>query len=444
MRSTPPRPQGEPLVGNARQYTNDPFRFLTACEQAYGDVVQLDLGPLETYLVTNPRDIQTVLVTDDADYKKPEFQDDAVGDLLGDGLLMSDGETWQQQRKLANPAFMMDRLGDFTDTIAGYAESLADDWADGETKTMDVEMAEVTLDVICELMLGVQLSDDQRRRIGENLEPLGSRFEPKMERFILPDWVPTATNREYQRALSELERVVGEIITERRGTEGSEDDEDPPMDMLSILLRAQKRGEQSAEQLRDEVVTMLLAGHDTTALTLTYAWHLLSENPDVERAVHEEIDAVVDGSVTWENVREFDLLERVIKESMRLYPPVYVMFRQPTTDVSLGGYDLPEGCVVMLSQYAVHRSPEWWDDPETFDPDRWLDTGDQPRFAYFPFGGGPRHCIGKHLAMLEAQVIMATLAKRFRLEGTQSGPLKLRPSLTMHPESGVEMRVRER
>ena len=427
------------MFGNARQYADDPFRFLTACEQAYGDVVQLDLGPLDTYMVTNPRDIQKVLVADAADYVKPEFQDDAIGDLLGEGLLLSEGETWQQQRQLANPAFMMDRLSEFTDTIAGHAEEMVGNWRDGETLNVELAMTQVTLDVICDLMLDVQLTDDQRETIRENLQPIGARFEPDPIRFITPDWVPTPDNREYQAALEAVDGVVEDIIAQRRGTEGSEDDENPPMDILSILLRARKRGEQTDTQLRDEVVTMLLAGHDTTALTLTYSWYLLANSPEYAAQVQAEADAV-EGRVGWEDVREFDAIERVIKESNRLYPPVYVIFRQPTTDVELGGYQVPEGSSVMLPQWAVHRSPEWWDDPETFDPDRWID-GDRPRFAYFPFGGGPRHCIGKHLSLLEAKLIVATVVGEYDLVFEGETPLELMPSLTMHPRQEMTMRL---
>jgi len=443
MRSTPPRPKGEPLFGNARQYADDPFRLLTACEQAYGDIVELDLGPLDTYMVTGPEDIQRVLVAEADDYAKAEFQDDAIGDLLGEGLLLSEGETWQRQRELANPAFAMTRLGEFTGTIASHAEAMLDDWADGDRLDVELAMTQVTLDVICDLMLDVELTDRQREVIRANLEPIGARFEPDPIRFVTPDWVPTPDNREYQAALDELDGVVTEIVETRRGTEGHKDDEDEPMDVLSILLRAQNRGEQTHEQLRDEVVTMLLAGHDTTALTLTYTLYLLANHPEIERAVHAEVDDVLQGRVTFDDVRKFDLLERTVKEALRLYPPVYVMFREPVRDVELGGYRIPEGAAVMLPQWAVHRSPRWWDNPEQFDPDRWLDP-QQPRFAYFPFGGGPRHCIGKHLAMLEAQVILATVAGQYSLDTDREGRLELLPSLTAHPRGGMPMQATAR
>jgi len=249
---------------------------------------------------------------------------------------------------------------------------------------------------------------------------------------------------EFERAVETLDDVLDEIIAARAGTTG---DDDGPMDFLSVLLRARDRGEQSPDQLRDEMMTMLLAGHDTTALTLTYTWYLLSEHPAVERRLHEEVDAVLDGErPTGEHVQSFDYLERVIKEAMRLYPPVYTIFREPQVDVELAGYEIDAGTTLMLPQWGVHRSERFWDDPETFDPDRWRAerVKERPRFAYFPFGGGPRHCIGKHLAMLEAQLIVATVASEYRLEYVGETPLDLLPSLTVHPQQTMEMRVTER
>jgi cytochrome P450 len=248
-------------------------------------------------------------------------------------------------------------------------------------------------------------------------------------------------DREYQQALETLEGIVDDVIAERRGTV---DDEDGPMDLLSILLRAQERGEQSAQQLRDEVVTMLLAGHDTTALTLTYTWYLLSEHDDTRAQVHTEVDDVVTDRPTMDDVREFEYVEHVIDEAMRLYPPVYALFREATGPVELLGYDIPAGSMIMLSQWAVHRSPTHWDDPEQFRPERWDGRSDRERFAYFPFGGGPRHCIGKNLAKLEAQIILAKVASEYELDYTGTGEPVLRPTLTPHPADGMEMTITER
>lgn len=442
MQTTPPGPRGEPLFGSGRQYSADPLRFVEDIERAYNGIAAFDMGPMETYFITEPSAIEKVLVSDADSYRKPDFQSDTLGDLLGDGLLLSEGETWQQQRQLANPAFTMGRLASFDDRIADHTTDLLGRWNGGETLNMELEMTRVTIDVIAELMLGTELSERQLSQLRANLEPIGKQFEPDPMRFALPSWVPMPGDRAYQSAVSAVDDVVEEIIEQRRGTEGNEDG---PMDLLSILLRAQDQGEQSPEQLRDEVVTMLLAGHDTTALTLTYAWYLLSQHPDKRERVYEEVDTL-DGAPTMDDVREFEYVEWVINEAMRLYPPVYALFREATDDVELLDYEIPDGSMIMLSQWAVHRSPTHWDDPEQFRPERWAGTdhSDRHRFAYFPFGGGPRHCIGKNLAKLEAQIILAMVAQEYELEYAGPEQLDLRPTLTLHPQNGMEMVVSER
>ena len=430
------------MFGAGRRYAADPLGFVEDVERAYNGIAAFEMGPIETYMITDPEGIERVLVDEPAAFPKPDFQADTLGDLLGDGLLLSEGDTWETQRKLAGPAFSMARLAGFDERIAGHAERLVSGWDDGDSRDIEVEMTDVTIDVISDLMLGTELDDSQRGRLRENLEPIGRQFEPNPIRFALPSWVPMPGDREYDAAVAAVDGIVDEIIAERRGTEG---DADGPMDLLSVLLRAQNAGEQPDEQLRDEVVTTLLAGHDTTALALTYTWYLLSEHPEERARVEAEADAV-DGTPTIDDVAEFEHIEWVIKEAMRLYPPVYTMFRDTARDVELLGYEIPAGSMLMLPQWAVHRSPTYWDDPEAFRPERWRPTrrNDRPRFAYFPFGGGPRHCIGKHLAELEAKLIVATVAKRFELspEGAELGDLQ--PSLTLHPRNGMEMTVRER
>jgi cytochrome P450 len=447
MSTEPPGPKGEFVFGNSRQYARDPFSFLTACANAYGDVVRFDLGPLETYMLTDPDDIERVLVADAAKYEKPDFQDDALGTLLGEGLLLSEGETWRKQRELANPAFNMSRIAGLAGLMTDRTEAMLEEWEDGEAVDVEVEMARLTVRIIVRAMLGVDIDEETARRIQENLEPLGARFEPDPLRFVIPDWAPTRENRDYAAAVETLEGIIDDVVAERRGTEYGDGDDDVPMDFLSILLRAQNEGEQTDTQIRDEMMTMLLAGHDTTALTLTYTWYLLSQHPEVERRVHEELEAVCGGSVpTMADVRRFEYLEWVLQEAMRLYPPVYVMFREPQVDVRLGGYRVPEGSAIMLPQWVVHRSSRFYDDPEAFDPERWRPDrrSERPRFSYFPFGGGPRHCIGKQFSLLEAKLILGTVAQRYTLSYDREEPFDLRGSLTMHPKEPMTMRLHGR
>lgn len=477
MHASPPGPSGDPFIGNARRYADDPFAFMDACANAYGDVIRVDLGPRRTYMLTHPADVERVLVSEAGRYRKVDFGDRAIHDLLGDGLLLSEGETWRRQRRLANPAFDARRVAALAEPMAIQAESAVADWDDGDVIDVQLAMARLTVRIIVTAMFGDELDDDTVERIQERLEPLGERFEPDPRRILIPDWVPTRENRAFDRAIRDLEAVIDAIVERRRGTEydpsvdpageagtavaGPEGDPDGPMpmDLLSVLLRARDRGEQTDATVRDELMTMLLAGHDTTALTLTYAFYLLSNAPGVRERLEQEVDDALvatgdrsdarDGSgpprPTPDTVRELPFTRRVVDEAMRLYPPVYTMFREPSVDVKHGGYRLPAGSVLMLPQWVIHRSPRWYETPDAFDPDRWLPerSRDRPRFAFFPFGGGPRHCIGRQLSLLEATLILATVCSRFRLE--YEGPaLSLRGSLTMHPDHSMPVRVHQR
>jgi len=450
MPRSPPGPRGLPLVGSSREYARDPFAFLSAVGEAYPRIAKFDLGPLHTYMVTDPEDIERVLVSEADRYHKLVFGD-AVDDLLGDGLLLSDGQQWREQRTLANPAFAARRVQSIADSMSRIAETHVSDWSDGDELPMNQELARLTVRIIVAAMFGVEAEDETVETVQNSLEPLGRRFEPDPRRVLIPEWAPTRENREFADAVATLEGVIDDLLEQREGTieEGptavSEQGE-VPMDLVSILLRARDRGEQTGKQLRDELMTMLLAGHDTTALALSYTLYLLSDHPEARERHLAEVDEVVgDEQPTAQHARNLKFTDRVLRESMRLYPPVYAMFREPQVDVKLGGYRVPAESAVMLPQWVVHRSERWWDQPAQFDPRRWLpeNRGDRPRFAYFPFGGGPRHCIGKQFAELEAKLVLAALGKRFSLEYV--GPdLELRGSLTMHPEEPLTMRLSER
>ena len=453
MSIRPPGPQGVPLFGNGQQFADDPFQFMTACADAYGDVVAFDLGPIPLYMLTNPQDIKRVLLTEPNRFPKLDLGDDAIYELLGDGLLLSEGETWQQQRQLANPAFHGRRIRTLGDMMVDHTESAVDGWDDGDRLDIQIEMARLTVRIIVTAMLGTDMSNERIRTVQENLEPLGARFEPDPFRRLIPDWAPTPENRKFKAAISDLEAVIDNIIADRReggytagATTPVDADTDEPMDLLSLLLRAKDRGEQTDRQIRDEMMTMLLAGHDTTALMLTYTWYLLSQHPAVERRLHAELDSVLGGDTpTAADARQLEYTEQVLNEAMRLYPPVYTLFREAKTDVKIGGYRIPAGSGLMLPQWVVHRSPRWYDDPETFAPDRWDSdrAADRPQFSFFPFGGGPRHCIGNQFSMLEAKLILATVAQEYRLDYLGDS-VELRGSLTMHPKEPMAMRLESR
>lgn len=437
MRTRPPGPQNLPVVGATPYYARDPFRFMSALRDAYGDVATFRLGRQQTFMVTRPETIERVLVRESDVFGKPKFQTDAMEELLGTGLLLSEGEFWREMRQLTQPAFAPGRIAGLVGMMAERAGGRIARWRPGEVRDVETEMARIAVDVIVDAMLGTELSDARIRRVQESLEPLGRRFEPDAKRALLPDWLPTPEDRRYRNAVGELEDVIADIVAERQRADGDSDD------LLAILLRARHDGQIDDDQIRDEAMTMLLAGHDTTALSLTYAWYLLSGHPEAERKLHDELDETLDGPPTIGDVRELEYARWIINESMRLYPPVYALFRQAGRDVELLGHDVPAGSLVMLPQWAVHRDPRYFDDPESFQPERW-ESPDHPSFAYFPFGAGPRSCIGKRFSLIEATAVLAVIASRYRLRRIDDRPLDLHGSLTMHPADGMKMRVEER
>ena len=416
---------------------------MTAVGRAYGDVARFELAGRETFMLTNPDDIEQVLVAGERQFAKPVFGDDAVEDLLGTGLLLSEGTFWRQQRKRAQPAFDPRRVAGLADRMVAHTEQHVADWGDGDVVDVREELAQLTVKIIVDAMFDAELDDATTERVQTALEPLGARFEPDARRFLVPNWVPTRENRAFHDAVGTLEAVLDDVVAERRAAGVEADDQD----LLAIMLRATEASEIDDRVLRDELMTMLLAGHDTTALALTYTLYLLDEHPDARDRLTTELDDVLGGrSPTASDVRELEFTSRVLDEAMRLYPPVYVMFRQPKTDVKLGGYRVPEGSLVMLPQWVVHRDPRYYDDPEVFDPDRWTPERrrQRPTYAFFPFGGGPRICIGKQFSLLEARLILGVLLQRFDLHRTSDEPLALRPTLTMHPRDPVEMELRAR
>ncbi|MDY6765126.1 MAG: cytochrome P450, partial [Halobacteria archaeon] len=406
-----------------------------------GDVVSFRIGRSQTYMITNPGDIKKVLVKDDHKFVKPEFQDYALSELLGNGLVLSEDEFWRSQRRLMQPAFSMEKIAEYSDTMADYTERMAAGWDPGEIRDVHSEMARLTVRIIVRSMFGTELGDERTEKVQEALEPIGQRFEPDIRRFLLPDWVRTQEDVNYDRCVSTLDRILDEIVDARR------ESKEERTDLLSMLLKAQSEGRLNSRQVRDELMTILLAGHDTTALALTYTWYLLSQHPGIEERLLDELSGVLDGETpTFKDLHELEYTERVLKEAMRLYPPVYAMFREARFGIKLGGYRIERGSVIMLPQWVVHRDSRYYENPESFDPDRWAPEreNERPRYSYFPFGAGPRHCIGKQFAMVEAKIILATIAQKYRLELVSDGPLDLRGSITMHPRNPVNMKVRDR
>jgi cytochrome P450 len=339
----------------------------------------------------------------------------------------------------------------FVETIARYAAATAASWTPGETIDVHREMGTLTVRTIVNLMFGVELEDAQVDRLHDALAPLGHEMDASASTFLLPEWLPTAGRRRFDTALTDLTALADELIATYRETHDTPTSDTTPdqTDFLGVMLAAEARGEIDAEFLRSELLTILLAGYDTTVLALTYSWYLLAGHPEVEARFHTELDEVIgDATLGLDHVRSLPYTEQVLREALRLYPPFYAIVRESTTDVELCGYSIPAESLVMLAQWAVHRDSRWYADPEVFDPDRWTPEAQasRPSLSYFPFGGGQRLCLGKHLAELEAQLVLATIGQQFRLERASpvDGELSFATSTTLHPAEPIQMTVQAR
>ena len=444
----PPGPKGIPLIGNLLEARRDPLRFVLNLARDYGDVARYRLGIYTGYLVNHPDYIQHVLQLNHQNYSKENYTYQMLRPVLGKGLLTSDGPHWLRQRRLIQPAFKRKRLADFGTLITTATIELLEDWDSraAQNRPIDVaeEMRHLTLRIIGETLFGTDVSVESGR-IGTAFTSLNEDVTYRLKTvFVPPLWVPTPRNLAFRRARTELDAIVYAVIANRRqsGDSGS--------DLLGMLLAArdEANGEgMTDQQLRDEVMTLMLAGHETTATALTWTWYLLSEHPRVVQRMWAELDDVLGGRIpTVDDLPALVYMKQVIQESLRLYPPVWIISRTAIDDDRVGPYEIPAGTVVLLSQYVTHRHPDFWGNPEHFEPERFSPerTANRHRYAYFPFGGGPRLCIGDNLAMMEIQLILATIAQRYRLELAPTHPVKPEPLVTLRSRYNMKMMIHAR
>jgi cytochrome P450 len=429
-----PAPDAPPLVGHALPYARDPLGFVERAVADHGPIVSLSLPRREGLLLADPDAIGRVLAGNADNYRKGEFQRRELGGLLGDGLLISEGESWESARRAIQPAFDPGRIADHASTIVDCADDRIAEWEAGETADLLEATSEITLTVLGEALFDTDLRDatevrDAARAVTDRFSPRGSLP------FHVPDWVPLPRNLRYRRAVDRLDTFVECLLAERRAEVGMDGETDGGSDLLSVLLAA---GMDDTE-VRDHLVTFLLAGQETTALALTYTLHCLATHPDEQAAVAAEV-ADIDGRP--EMADSLPRTDRAIREAMRLYPPVHLVMREAVADDTVGGYHVPAGSLVLCSQWATHRRSELYDDPESFRPGRW-ETADHAQYAYFPFGAGQRICIGRRFALLEARLVLARLLQAFRVEPVTE-ELDLAASMTLAPTSPVEVRRRER
>ncbi|WP_162913098.1 cytochrome P450 [Rhodospirillaceae bacterium SYSU D60014] len=450
-RRTPPGPAGLPIVGIGPEIRRDPLAYLTSLAQRCGDVVHLNLGRQRVFLLNHPNHVAHVLQANYRNYRKSDFYD-KVRPTFGDGLVTSEGDFWRRQRKLAQPAFHRERIEalakvmtDATgEMLRRWESTAAQDAAGGATLDITTEMFRLTLDIVLRSLFGADLRDDFPK-VAQSVATMLEISERRMWAFVdLQDHLPTRNYWRTRHAVRTLDEVVYRIIAERRRSGERRDD------LLGMLLEARDAdtGEgMSDRQLRDEVTTLLVAGHETTANALTWIWYLLSKHPQAARQVRAEIDTVCGGRMpNAEDARALTYTKLVIQEAMRLYPPAWTISRAAIEDDEIGGYAVPAGSPVMLCPYIIHRHTDYWENPEGFDPERFLPERSvgRPKFAYFPFGGGPRICIGNSFAMMEIPLVLAMAMRAYDLHLVPGHRVEPLPAISLRPKNGMIMSVRRR
>ncbi len=441
----PPRtlsgPRGHWLLGSLPRLRTDMLGFFEECFQTYGDAAYFRVANRRSMLLSHPDDIERVLVTENRRFIK-NYALVFLQPLMGNGLLLNEGQSWLRQRRIMQPAFSKQRVESYAPVMVECTQRMLDQWREGETRDVARAMMELTMAIAGRTLLGID--------VGERFNEVTGHLRVVMLDFLarfgaavpLPYWVPTIRNLRMRRTVGKLDHILQRLIEQRR-TEGAGGG-----DFLSLLLNAKDEEDGqgiSDGQIRDEVMTMFLAGHETTANALAWTWSLLGKHPEIQQRVRDEARSVFGGrQPTAADVSKLTFCEMVIREGMRLYPPAYVVGRRPMEDLTLGEHFIPARTNVLMSQWIVQRDPRWFVDPLRFDPDRWRDNlaSRLPKYAYFPFGGGPRVCIGNAFAMFEATLVLAMMAERFTLELLNEKPIRIQPAVTLRPGEPIMVKVK--
>lgn len=442
----PPGPKGDFLLGSIRPFSQNPPGYLRQLAREYGDLVFVRLGPYKGYVVAQPDYVREVLVSQAAKFHKARLDKQILSKFLGQGLLTSDGDFHRHQRALAQPAFHARRIEAYGQVMVAYAQRLLDQWHDGQQLEIDQEMMQLTMFIVAKTLFDADVTAEAERA-GQAIEALQAAGNLEFKRSLsIPLWLPTPNNRRFRRASATLDDIISGIIAERRAAavDGVVADTG---DLLSMLLLAQDEDGRHMpdRQVIDEAVTLFAAGHETTSNALTWTWYLLAQHPEIEAKFQAELAEVLGGRApTVADLERLTYTHMILKEALRLYPPVWILNgRTPQEDVSLGGYTIPAGSIVFISPYLMHRLPQYFPEPDRFDPERFRPEREKelPRYAYIPFGGGPRVCIGNAFALMEARLILATIGQRYRLTLAQAEPAELLPQITLSPAGGLRMNL---
>lgn len=436
-----PSPPARWISGHLTDFRVGRLEFFTHCARTYGDVVRLRIVHRPVLLFSRPDLIEQVLIQKSKHFVK-HFGLRVYKPVLGNGLVTSEGDFWRRQRKLIAPGFQAARLAEYAKSMVAAARQMLETWLDGETRDVHEDMMRLTLRIACQTFFSAEHPPDAAvvgAALHESMVLLARRFR---RLFPVPDWLPTPDNLRLRRSLGTLQRIVSDIVRGHAGGTG-----DAPHDLLGTLLAARDDdgSGMTRRQLLDETMTLLLAGHETTALALSYSLHLLATHPAALQELQAELASVLaDRPATYEDLPRLDYATRVVTEAMRLYPPADVLGREAVEDCTIGDVPVRRGTTVFMSQWVMHRDPRYFDDPLEFRPDRWTPAFEKalPRFAYFPFGGGPRNCVGQNFAIAEAVLILAEVCRSFSFAPVPGFELVLWPNITLRPRDGVPLIVK--
>jgi cytochrome P450 len=447
-----PGPHGIPLFGNLFEFVHNPLRALIDGTAVYGDLVRFRLGPLSVYLLNHPDYIQRVLQDNSRNYRK------GIGyaqmkPLVGQGLLVSEGEFWLHQRRMIQPSFHRERIAELVTVMQDAIDTMLTRWQSnaesGEPLDVGLEMVRLTRTIIGRVLFGINMLDEKSElvRALDLAARLADDFTIRLTRNPLAllgvlGYLPERTPGKVGRAIRELDRVLYQAIEERRRPGGSRED------LLSMLLLARddKSDERmSDKQVRDEVLTLFLAGNETAAIAMTWVWYLLAHHPEAERRLHAELEHGVAGGIPdTPGLTQLNYTRMVVLEAMRLYPPGWMIARTAIEADRMGIWQIPAASLVILSPYVTHRHPAFWKNPDVFDPMRFAEPIERPRYAYFPFGGGARQCLGDKFGLLEAQLTTARVAQKYQLNLVDHRSIEPEAMITLRPKGGMLMRLRKR
>ncbi len=440
----PPGPKGHLLVGSLPEIQRDELDFLVQQVREHGDIVHIRVVNHDSYVLSHPNDIETVLVTKSNNFMKSVFLRESRA-LFGDGLLTSDGGLWQRQRRLLQPAFHHEHILAYTKTMLDSTERMLATWKDGEERDVHEDMTRLTMEIVAKVVFGEDIDSDADQAC-QAFSLFFKQYDERFGLYLIPEWLPTPANFRYRRAIKRLDDIVLGII--RRKHSATNGNGHSP-GVLSMMLGA-RDGDGSGmpeRQVRDEMMTLFFTGHETTALALAWTFYLLGQNPEKEQKLQAEIDAVLDGRAPgFQDLARMPYLEMVFKESLRLYPPAFGVVREALNDCEIGGYAIRKGATLAMFQWVVHRDPRFFERPDEFIPERWENDFAKtlPRCAYFPFGAGSRVCIGNTFAQAEVPLLIASIVRRFQLKLLPGHRVATAPSLTLRPLRGIRVTLRKR